>query len=109
VGDGERLLLYSEDLGRHNTLDRIAGEALFKNLDLHGRLLLTSGRVSTEMVAKAMRLGIALIASRTSPTDMVIKMAEQAGITLVGYVRGDAFEVYSHAQALAMAAQPEIH
>jgi FdhD protein len=60
------------------------------------------------MVAKAIRLGIVLIASRTSPTDMVIKMAEQAGITLVGYVRGDAFEVYSHEQALAMAAQPEI-
>ncbi len=104
VGDGQQLLIYSEDLGRHNTLDRIAGEALFKNLDLHGKLLVTSGRVSSEMVAKAMRLGIALIASRTSPTDMVIQMAEQAGITLVGYVRGDTFEVYSHAQALAMAA-----
>jgi FdhD protein len=107
VGDGQQLLIYSEDLGRHNTLDRIAGEALFKNIDLHGKLLVTSGRVSTEMVAKAIRLGIVLIASRTSPTDMVIKMAEQAGITLVGYVRGDAFEVYSHAQALEMAVEPE--
>ena len=67
VGDGEQLLIYSEDLGRHNTLDRIAGEALFKNLDLEGKLLVTSGRISSEMVAKAMRLGIALIASRTSP------------------------------------------
>ena len=107
VGDGQQLLIYSEDLGRHNTLDRIAGEALFKNLDLHGTLLVTSGRVSTEMVAKAIRLGIVLIASRTSPTDMVIKMSEQAGITLLGYVRGDAFEVYSHAQALEMAVEPE--
>jgi FdhD protein len=108
VGDGQQLLLYSEDLGRHNTLDRIAGEALFKNIDLAGKLLITSGRVSTEMVAKAMRLGIALIASRTSPTDMAIQMAEQAGITLVGYVRGDTFEVYSHAQALATAAESVI-
>jgi FdhD protein len=102
VGDGERLLLYAEDLGRHNTIDRIAGEALFKNLDLRGRMLVTSGRVSTEMVAKALRLGIVLVASRTSPTDMVIRMAEEAGITLVGYVRGETFEVYSHAQALTI-------
>ena len=58
------------------------------------------------MVAKAMRLGIALIASRTSPTDMVVHMAAEAGITLIGYVRGDAFEVYSHAQALSTAAGP---
>ena len=104
MGDGEQLLIYSEDLGRHNTLDRIAGEALFKNLSLEGGLLVTSGRVSSEMVAKAMRLGITLIASRTSPTDMVVRMAEEAGITLIGYVRSNAFEAYSHAQALSTAA-----
>jgi FdhD protein len=101
VGDGRRLLLYAEDLGRHNTLDRIAGEALFKGLDLTGRMLVTSGRVSTEMVAKAARLGIALIASRTSPTDLAVRMAEQAGITLIGYLRGDSFEVYCHPGRLA--------
>lgn len=101
VGDGRRLLLYAEDLGRHNTLDRIAGEALFKGLDLTGNMLVTSGRVSTEMVAKAAGLGIALIASRTSPTDMAVQMAEQAGITLIGYLRGDSFEVYCHPQRLA--------
>jgi FdhD protein len=101
VGDGQQLLLYSEDLGRHNTLDRIAGEALFKGLDLHGRLLVTSGRVSTEMVAKAAQLGIAMIASRTSPTDMAIRIAEQSGMALVGYVRGKTFDVYSHPHLLA--------
>ncbi|WP_305043844.1 formate dehydrogenase accessory sulfurtransferase FdhD, partial [Geoalkalibacter sp.] len=104
VGDGEKLLLFAEDLGRHNTLDRIAGEALFRGIDLAGRLLVTSGRVSTEMVAKAARLGIALIASRTSPTDKAIELAEQAGITLVGYLRGESFEVYCHAERLAPAA-----
>ena len=106
VGDGERLLLYAEDLGRHNTFDRIAGEALFRGLDLQEKLLVTSGRVSSEMVAKAIRLGIALIASRTSPTDMVIRLAEQGGITLIGYVRGDSFEVYSHPEGLATATSP---
>ncbi len=100
VGDGERLLLYAEDIGRHNTLDRIAGEALFKGVDLAGKLLVTSGRVSTEMVAKAARLGIAVVASRTSPTDMAVRLCEKAGICLVGYVRGETMEVFSHPERL---------
>jgi FdhD protein len=94
VGRRGELLLYSEDLGRHNTLDRIAGEALFKNIDLQGTMLVTSGRVSTEMVAKAAVLGVQLIASRTSPTDMAIRLCEESGICLVGYVRGGSFTVY---------------
>ncbi len=96
VGDESGLLLYAEDLGRHNTFDRIAGEALFRDLDLAGKMLVTSGRVSTEMVAKAARLGIVLIASRTSPTNMAIEMCEAAGISLIGYLRGESFELYSH-------------
>ncbi len=101
LGDGRELLLYAEDLGRHNTLDRIAGEALFKGVETTGRMLVTSGRISTEMVAKSARLGIALIASRTSPTDQAMRLAEEAGITLVGYVRADSFEVYTHPQRIS--------
>lgn len=102
VGDGEDLLLYAEDLGRHNTLDRIAGEALFKGVDLTGKMLVTSGRVSSEMVAKAALLGISLIASRTSPTDMAVQIGDQLGITLIGYVRGRKFNVYTHSQRLVI-------
>lgn len=102
VGDGDRLLLSTEDVGRHNTFDRIAGEAMFKGIDLAGKMLVTSGRIATEMVAKSARLGIPLIASRTSPTDMAVRMAEEAGITLVGYLRGENFEVYTHPQRIAV-------
>lgn len=102
VGDASGLLLYAEDLGRHNTLDRLAGEMLFRGLDLHDSMLVTSGRVSTEMVAKAVRLGIGLIASRTSPTDLAVDLCQQAGITLVGYLRGDSMEIYTHADHLQM-------
>ena len=102
VGDGEKMLLYAEDIGRHNTLDRIAGEALFKGVDLSGKLLVTSGRISTEMVAKAARLGITAIASRTSPTDMAVRLSEQAGICLIGYVRGETMEIFSQARRLRL-------
>jgi FdhD protein len=100
VGSGAELLLYAEDLGRHNTLDRIAGEALFRGIDLKGTMLVTSGRVSTEMVAKAALLGVRLIASRTSPTDMALRLCEESGICLVGYVRGDRFTVYCHPETV---------
>ena len=95
IGDSSELLLVSEDIGRHNTFDRIAGEAMFKGIDLQGKILLTSGRVSTEMAAKAALLGIAVIASRSTPTDMAVKMCREAGITLLGYLRGGSFEIFS--------------
>ena len=95
IGDGRRLLLFAEDIGRHNTFDRIAGEAMFKGVELQGKILFTSGRVSTEMVAKAAMLGVAVIASRTSPTDMAVRMCREARITLLGYVKGGRFDIFS--------------
>lgn len=95
VGDGS-LCLFAEDLGRHNTIDRIAGEALLRGIDLTGMMFVTSGRISTELVAKAALLGLGLIASRTSPTETAVKMATEAGIIIIGYVRGERFDIYSH-------------
>jgi FdhD protein len=66
-------------------------------------MLVTSGRISTELVAKAALLGIELIASRTSPTDMAVRMADEAGITLIGYVRSDRFDLYTHPERLEIA------
>lgn len=104
VGDGSgKLLLHAEDIGRHNTLDRLAGEALLKGMDLAGALLVTSGRVSAEMAAKAASLGIRLIASRTSPTDMAIRICNEGGIALIGYLRGGKFTVYAHPEQISMA------
>jgi FdhD protein len=105
VGRGGAMLLFAEDLGRHNTLDRIAGEALLEGIDLAGTMLVTSGRVSTEMAAKAALLDVGLIASRTSPTDMAVRMCEEAGIVLVGYVRGGRFTVYANADGLDVEAR----
>lgn len=100
VGSEGTILFYAEDLGRHNTVDRLAGEALLKGVDLAGKTLVTSGRISSEMVAKAAHLGIVVVASRTSPTDMAVRLAEEQGMTVVGYLRGGKFIVYSHPERL---------
>jgi FdhD protein len=102
IGDDDGLLLHAEDIGRHNTLDRLVGEALFKGIELKDKMLVTSGRISTEMVAKAARIGVGLIASRTSPTDKAIELCEQAGISLIGYLRGNNMEIYSHPEQLQL-------
>jgi FdhD protein len=106
--EGRTILLYSEDIGRHNTVDRLAGDALFKGIDLAGKAVITSGRVSSEMVTKAAMLGVSLIASRTSPTDLAVRLADEAGITLIGYLRSSGFNVYTHPEAISNAAADSI-
>ena len=108
VSDGKRILFHAEDLGRHNTIDRLAGQALLSGVDLAGCLLLTSGRVSAEMATKAASLGIALIASRTSPTDMAVRICSEHGIGLLGYVRGAGFRIAACAERVQLAGQARI-
>jgi len=96
AGDGKRLMLYAEDIGRHNAVDRIAGEALLKGIDLSGKILATSGRVSSGLAGKAGLIGVSMIVSRVPPTDAAIRICEDMGITLVGCVRGERFNIYSH-------------
>jgi FdhD protein len=108
VWDGGRLLLFAEDIGRHNTIDRLAGRALLTGIDLSGGILVASGRISSEMAAKAGSLGISVIASRNSPTDLAVRICRELGITLVGYVRGRRFNVYTHPTRIAAAAAERI-
>jgi FdhD protein len=95
LSDGERLLVLAEDVGRHNAVDKVMGEALLRGISTAERILLSTGRISSEMLLKAARMGVPLVASRTSPTEMAVALAEQLGITVAGYVRADSMNVYA--------------
>lgn len=94
--DEDELLITAEDVGRHNAVDKIQGEALARGLRTEGRILLSTGRISSEMLRKGARMLTPFIISRTSPTSLAVDMAKRIGITLIGYVRNQAFNVYSH-------------
>jgi len=100
--DAGKLLVVAEDIGRHNTLDKIQGECLLRGLPTADRTLVSTGRVSSEMLLKAAKMKVPVVASRTSPTDRAVTLARDLGISLVGYARGSRLSVYSHPERLGV-------
>lgn len=96
-GDGA-LLAAAEDLGRHNALDKVIGHCLLHEHPTAGCCVLLSGRVSLEMVIKAARAGIEVVAAVSAPSSLAIDVARETGITLCGFVRGNRLTAFTHAQ-----------
>jgi FdhD protein len=96
-------VIVAEDIGRHNTLDRLRGECLRQGIDSRGMILLSTGRISTEMINKAVKMGCPVVASRTSPTSLTVGLARAWNITLCGYVRRNKMNVYAHPERLVSA------
>jgi FdhD protein len=96
----EDLLFSRTDIGRHNALDKVYGSCLRQRLPMKGKLLAFSGRVSSEVLLKASKMGIGLLLSKSAPTELALELAEELGITVIGFLRGDAFNVYTHPERL---------
>jgi FdhD protein len=98
LSDGYRMYLHAEDIGRHNTLDKLAGMYLMQQPEMERKMIVTTGRISSEMLQKSARLGVTAVVSRTSPTMLSVELANEAGIVLIGYARRNQFNVYAHSE-----------
>jgi FdhD protein len=91
----------AEDVGRHNAVDKIVGRMLIREaLPLAEYMLCVSGRTSFEIVQKAIVAGIPIVAAVSAPSSLAIDLAEECGVTLIGFVRGDGFNIYAHPQRI---------
>lgn len=95
LSNGEDIIVFKEDIGRHNAIDKVIGEALMKDLNMKDLIVLTSGRITSEIVFKVQKMGSPLLISRSAPTDQAIKAAGEGNLTLVGFVRGQRMNVYT--------------
>ncbi len=95
VSDGKEIIVLAEDIGRHNAVDKAIGYCILENIGLDDKIMLVSGRLSSEMASKCSRWAIPIVASRTAPTERAVKLALKRGITMIGFMRGTRFNIYS--------------
>lgn len=94
------IVIFRDDIGRHNAVDKIHGECFLEKIPVDDKLLLTTGRVSSEILIKAGKLGVPILVSRSSPTGLALDLAERVGITVVGLVRAGGLTVYTHGRRI---------
>lgn len=94
--DTNHILVFSEDIGRHNAIDKIFGKCLLEDIPTDSRIIITSGRVSSEILHKVAKKGIPIIISISVPTNLGVRIADDLGITLIGSVKGKKIDVYTN-------------
>jgi FdhD protein len=96
LANGSGIISFSEDIGRHNAVDKLIGKAFMESIPLEDKILLSSGRISGEIMTKIVRSKIPVLITRTAPTCMSITYAEDHGVTLIGFARGNRMNIYTH-------------
>ncbi len=94
--DTENILVFNEDIGRHNAIDKIFGRCILEDIPTDGRIVVTSGRISSEILLKVAKRNIPIIISVSAPTDVAVSLADNLEVTLVGFVRGKRMNIYAH-------------
>lgn len=101
VTDGETIIMFAEDIGRHNAVDKVLGACLLAGIPVTDKALMASGRISSEIILKVARSGVPILVTRSAATDQVVGIAETVGITLVGFARGQRMNIYTCPQRIA--------
>ncbi len=91
-----KILSYYEDIGRHNAIDKLAGDILLKQIDTKDKIATVSCRMSLEIIGKIIKTGIPIVISNAAPTLSAIQLADRAGLTIVGFARNNRFNIYTH-------------
>ncbi len=102
LADSRKILLFAEDIGRHNAVDKLIGKAFVQGIPLADKILLSSGRISGEIMIKVVRNKIPVLISRAAPTCMAVSHAEDHGVTLIGFARGNRMNIYTHPQGVVL-------
>ena len=100
ISDGETFFEHRQDIGRHNALDKLYGYCIQRHIPVRNKVLIFSGRISSEILIKAAKIGVGMILSKSAPTTLAITLAQDLNITAVGFIRDGNFNVYSHPERI---------
>ncbi len=96
LANSETIIVFSDDIGRHNAVDKVFGECIANDIPTQEKILLTSGRISSEILFKTAKREVPVIVSRSAPTDLAVRSAIDLGITLIGFARGKRMNIYAN-------------